>query len=164
MTIYRTELCFVLAIGVFLVALAALGLLYYDYSATLIRFPLLAAGITFAVLIAHLLLMHRRSAALAEQPPEAAPSALARALGASQRGRTLIRLLCVSSVVPLVFLLGYPLGLAAYLLTALKYFGESWPLSVAIAGASLAVSYGLFIQTLGVSLPIFPAWWPVVVG
>ncbi len=158
----KVELGFVLSIAVFLIGFSSLGLLYYDYSVGLMRFPLLAAGFTLVVLVVHLVLMCSGRAMPLDGG--SAPSALVTALRSPRRRQTLSRLLSIFSIVPIVFALGYPLGLAVYLLGVLRHFGEGWMISSAVAGMSLLVSYGLFVRTLGVSLPVMPAWWQAVAG
>lgn len=153
----RSESLFLLALGAFLVAVCLIGLLHYDYSATLMRFPLLAAGITLLLVAVQLgLLWSGRGGAAAPARAEA-PDAAARP--ASSRRRAVADAIWIFSVVPLVFLLGYPAGLAVYLLCVLRHFRNSWALSLGLAGASFALSYGLFVETLGVSLPVLPVWW-----
>jgi hypothetical protein len=68
--------------------------------------------------------------------------------------------LLLLSILPLVFLLGFPAGLAVYLLVVLRCAGESWRLSLAAATASLGLSYGVFVKAMGVPLPLLPYWWP----
>ncbi len=57
-----------------------------------------------------------------------------------------------------VYGLGFVFGPAAYLLVYLRANGSSWRLSLAIAAASLPVTWGLFIKVLRVLLPIQPLW------
>ena len=155
----RSESLFLLALGAFLVGVCLIGLLHYDYSATLMRFPLLAAGVTLLLVAVQLgLLWSGRGGAAAPEPSDAEVSDAA-ARPASSRRRAVTDAIWIFSVVPLVFLLGYPVGLAVYLLCVLRYFRISWTTSLGLAGASLALSYGLFVKTLGVSLPVLPVWW-----
>jgi hypothetical protein len=57
-----------------------------------------------------------------------------------------------------LFGLGFVAGPAAYLLICLRANGFSWGLSASVAVASLAVTWGLFIKTMGILLPVAPLW------
>jgi hypothetical protein len=54
--------------------------------------------------------------------------------------------------------LGFVAGPACYLLVCLRANRVSWPASVGIAVASVAVTWGLFIKVVGVLLPVAPLW------
>ncbi len=146
------ETAFLLVLTAFLTGFCALGLFYYDYSAALMRFPLLTAGGTLLVVIVQLVALQRGTA----PAPRAATSAAAPARG----GHPLREGLYLLSVLPLVFLLGFPAGLAVYLLGLLRRAGESWGLSLAVAAGSLVLSYGVFVEGIGIPLPLLPFWWP----
>ena len=150
----RLELVFLLTVAAFLVGFCLLGLFHYRYSDTLMRFPLLAAGATLVVVVVHLLGLRKAA------PPELAPASDSADLEGRHAGAAWGRLLWLFAIVPLVFVFGFPAGLALYLICFLKSVGEGWRLSLAVAGASLLLSYGLFIRVLGVSLPQLPVWWP----
>jgi len=146
------ETAFLLALAAFLTGFCALGLFYYDYSTALMRFPLLAAGGTLVVVIVQVVALRRGTApAQRGATPASAPA---------RGGRPVRDGLLLLSILPLVFLLGFPAGLAVYLLGVLRCAGESWRLSLAAAAASLGVSYGIFVQAMGVPLPLLPFWWP----
>ena len=149
------ETAFLLLLAAFLVGTCLLGQFYYAYSAGLMLFPLLAAGFTLIVVVLHLVSLARA------RPLSETATAPLKDLAERQAGPTALRrLLWLSSVVPFVTLLGYPAGLAVYLLCLLRRADEGWSLSIGVAGGSLLVSYGLFVELLGVSLPLFPFWWP----
>lgn len=150
------ETGFLLAIAAFLVGFCALGLFYYEYSVELMRFPLLAAGCTVVVVAAQLVAL-RRDASPEAAKPVSGPVAGATAL---LSGAASWKVAWLFSIVPLVFLFGYPWGLAIYLLCFLRHAGASWGLALGAAASSLLLSYGLFIEMLGVSLPEVPFWWP----
>ncbi len=154
------ETGFLLAIAAFLVGFCALGIIYYEYSIALMRFPLLAAGCTLVVVVAQLVALRLHASPETLKPPSGplvgAPASLTGA-----RGRAALRkMVWLFSIVPLVFLFGYPWGLAIYLLCFLRSVGAGWGLALAAAASSLLLSYGLFIEMLGVSLPEVPFWWP----
>ena len=159
-----TEVGFLIATGAFLILFCLLGLFYYDYSTSLMRIPLLAAGVTLAVVIVHLAMMRWAAGSAAADAELDGKSILIAALASPRRRQAIARLFWIFSVVPLTILLGYPLGLAVYLLSVLKSFGESWVLSLAVAGVSLAFSFGLFVQVLRVPLPVVPPWWVAIAG
>lgn len=148
------ELVFLLLLAGFLVGFCLLGQFHYGYAASLMLFPLSAAGITLpivAIQLAILLKSRRGATAPAASAPERPGG-----MGLSSAPKV-AALFCV---VPLVFLVGYPVGLALYLLGILRQTGESWSVAWTLAAGSLLVSYGLFTQLLGVPLPLTPLWWP----
>lgn len=57
-----------------------------------------------------------------------------------------------------LFAFGFVAGPALYLLIVLRANRFSWGLSAAIAAASVAVTWGLFIKTIGILLPVVPMW------
>ena len=149
------EIAFLLLLAGFLVAICATGHFHYGYSATLMLFPLLAAGTTLFIVVIQLVILARS--------PEAAGDAMAdraQAPRAALRASAWARLAALFAVVPFVLLAGYPAGFALYLLVVLRRAGEGWAVSGGMAAASLLVSYGLFVRLLGVPLPLAPWWWP----
>lgn len=154
------ESAFLLAVAIFLVGFCCLGLFYYGYSAALMRFPLLAAGSTLAVVAVQLLSL-RRAAAPAAAEQEAGPPRRGTLWAAVAEGPAFWwKLLGLFSILPLILLFGYPIGLAIFLVFYLKFERTSWALALGVAAASLLLSYGLFIKLLGVSLPSLPLLWP----
>ena len=149
------EVTFLLVLAALLTGICLIGAFHYDYSAGLMLFPLLAAGVTLAIIAVQLgiLLAEARRGPAADLPEHrrAAPVAA---------GAVLPDLLWLVSVVPFIVLLGYPAGLALYLVCTLRRAGEGWPLAIGVAAASLLVSYCVFVRLLGVLLPLFPFWWP----
>ena len=57
-----------------------------------------------------------------------------------------------------LFGLGFVAGPAFYLLIYLRANRFSWGFSTAIAVASVAVTWGLFIKIIGILLPVAPLW------
>lgn len=57
-----------------------------------------------------------------------------------------------------LFGLGFVAGPAFYLLIYLRANRFSWGFSAAIAIASVAVTWGLFIKIIGILLPVAPLW------
>jgi hypothetical protein len=58
----------------------------------------------------------------------------------------------------LLYGLGFVAGPACYLLVYLRANRFSWPVSVSIAAASVAFTWGLFIKAIGILLPVVPLW------
>ena len=165
MAMQRTEAGFLALLGTFLTVLCLLGLFHYDYSATLMRFPLLAAGVTLAVVLVRLIVLRRgQDHAPGDDTDEAEVDHLAQAMQPNQRRRSLIGIAVIASILPLVFFLGFPLGVAVFLLWALRCNGESWALALIVSVVSLLLTYGLFLRVLWVPLPVYPVWWPTVWG
>ncbi|MEO3429855.1 hypothetical protein AAFN88_13405 [Pelagibius sp. CAU 1746] len=147
------EAVFLFALAAILAGFCTLGLFYYDYPVAVMRFPLLAAGGTLLVAFVQAAALWRGTAP--------AVHAAAPRFTSGRGGRLLREGLLLLSILPLVFLLGFPAGLAAYLLLVLRCAGESWRLSLMLALASLGLSYGVFVQAMGVPLPLYPFWWPL---
>lgn len=152
----KAEAAFLCTLAGFLAGFCALGLFYYAYPLALLRFPLLAAAGTLVVVALQLLLLRGSASADAALMPKGA--------GVPRPGdgqpAVVKEALWLMSILPLVFLLGFPAGLAVYLLCYLKHAGETWVLAGSMGLASLALSYGLFMKVIGVALPFLPVWWP----
>ena len=161
----RVEICFLLGICAILTGLCLLGLFYYEYSATLMRFPLMSAGVVLVVAMVQLgLLWNRPATANAPVGTGSMTERTAADAGGSPRRSILAKICWLFLILPLVLALGYPVGLAIYLLLFLKQVGESWKVALGISGTSLLLSYGLFVEMLGVPLPLLPSWWVAVAG
>lgn len=145
------EIAFLAVLAAFLAGFCLLGRLHYGYSASLMLFPALVAGATLAVVGLQIAILARRRQAGAAE----------RALPPKPLAPPLVRLLWLVAVLPFIALLGYPAGLALYLLCALRQAGEGWAVAAAVAAGSLAVTLGLFVTLLGVPLPVHPFWWPL---
>jgi len=144
------EVAFLAVLAAFLAGFCLLGRFHYGYSAGLMLFPALVAGASLAVIGLQLAILARARS----------DGAAARALPPKPPAPALIRLLWLVAILPFVALLGYPAGLALYLLCALRQAGEGWTVALAVAAGSLAVTLGLFVALLGVPLPVHPFWWP----
>jgi hypothetical protein len=130
------------------------GYVVGEYSWGVIAFPLGAALATCALCaieIARVLASRRISAPAAAGPADGLDAPVP--MSASGLGWMF--------VLP-VFLygLGFVAGPALYLLACLRANGFSWALSAGMAAASVAVTMGLFMQVMGVLLPVMPLWWP----
>ena len=128
----RGEAAFAWGVLLFALAMAIGAMVAYGDQMTVLRFPV-GAGVLVAGLCAWRLC--RPGAPEAGEESVAGPA------------------LRLASVVPLVWLLGYGAGLAAYALLALRWGGERWP--AALAGAGLAAGLAaLFLLVLEVPLPM----------
>lgn len=119
-----------------------------DYPWTAIVFPL-AAGVAVCLFCAVELvaIRERRSATVPAAPDDGATPPLSPA-----------SLAWMFALAVFLYGLGFVVGPAAYLLVCLRANGSSWQLSAGVAVASLAVTWGLFIKTMGVLLPVMPLW------
>jgi hypothetical protein len=148
----RGELILPAIVLVLVAAFAAGGHFIGEYSWGVIAFPLGAALFTCALCaieIARVL----ASRPLAAQAPVVDDDSASAPMSMSG--------LAWMFVLP-VFLygLGFVAGPAVYLLACLRANGFSWGLSAAIAVASVALTFGLFIHVMGILLPVMPLWWP----
>jgi hypothetical protein len=131
-----------------LVAVAGLlgaGYLLLDYSPAVLAFP---AGIG-GVLCALCALEIARALGSRAAPPAAALEPLSPAA-----------LAWMFALAAFILALGFVLGPAAYLLACLRANGGSWRLAAGVAAASVALTWGLFIEVFGILLPVAPPWLP----
>jgi hypothetical protein len=150
---------FLLGLGAFLGGFCLLGIFHYGYPWPLMRFPVLAAGFTLVLVAVQLSSLRRPSHPAAAAGESHPASSAGEMIGGSERRRILPTTLWLFSVVPAIVLFGYPGGLAIYLACFLTYSGERWTLALGLAAASLPLSYALFVEALGVALPLLPFWW-----
>lgn len=130
-----------------------LGVFVYDYSATVLRFPLLS-GILVCVLC---ILRLAQAAATAWRARTAAPPSPA---GTARRWPQAARALWILAVIPATYLFGYLIGLPLYVLAYMRAHGESWATAAGGAALCLAVVYGVFMKFLAVPVPVHPWGWP----
>lgn len=127
----------------FVVVFLALGMFYYDYRWSILRFPL-GAGIVVVLLgVLHLWRGWDHAPA---QPADTHPPPRAVWYGAAWS----------AAVLPVIFLFGYVIGLPLYTFVYLTAHGQGWRLAGALALGVLALVYVGFVQLLGVPLPLFP--------
>jgi Tripartite tricarboxylate transporter TctB family len=141
--------------GVILTGVAALvagGIVLAGYSWNVIAFPFGAAVLICGLCLFLLatLLLGRNTQPVDETPlpPSDVPT----------EPLTLASLAWVFVLALFLYGLGFVFGPAAYLLIYLRVHGSSWLLSIAVAAASLLVTWGLFIKVLRVLLPMQPLW------
>lgn len=146
----KAALWFPIGIAACIAVLLCLGALYFDYSLLVLQFPLLVG--TFTCLLCGVQALRVSSGQL----EAAAPASEVRGQPVT---RVAARALWLSSIVPAVFLLGYPLGLSVYLFLFLKLRGQSWWLASVCALSSLGVVEALFMTLLNVPLPAYPIGW-----
>ena len=144
---------FTIFVMLFIVAFLGLGVFHYRYEWMVLRFPFLVGIVVCLFCVGKLVAGRRRSA-----PPSgngaAADGAFAeRRVSYSEAWPTVI---WIVSIVPVVFLLGYVIGLPLYIFAYLKAHGRGWRLSGVLSLGTLAVVYLGFVKALGVLLPVFP--------
>ncbi|HZS65242.1 MAG TPA: hypothetical protein VFA53_12210 [Xanthobacteraceae bacterium] len=146
----RAELIFPAALSAVVALLLFSGYFVLHYSFKVIAFPLLTGAALCALCLVDIVMTMRSFAAqpAAEQAQD------------SDRTFSLASLAWALSLLLFVYAFGFVFGPALYLLTYLRIHGSSWALSFGVAGASLAVTWGLFINLLRILLPIQPLWWP----
>lgn len=67
-------------------------------------------------------------------------------------------LLWCMAVLPLLLLLGYPLGLALAAAAYARAHGAGWPAALLAGGFAFAVCWGLAGRLLGVPIALLPGW------
>jgi hypothetical protein len=143
----RTEAIFPAVFMVAVAALLAAGFLVFDYSWSVIAFPL-GAGAALCVLCAIELL--RILAGRNTVKPGAAESAV--------EPLSLPSLAWMFSLAVFLWGLGCVIGPALYLLVYLRLNGSSWAIAIGVAIGSLVLTWGIFIKVLGILLPVQPLW------
>ena len=157
----RLEIITLLLTAGSMVGLCALGLFHYDYSKIVLRFPLLLTGMMLLVIAVRCVVLLRPKEGLILSREGAGSAHKAEVV--FERGWTgaAVRLL---AVLPLVMILGYPLGLASYAFLYIKGHGKSWTTAAGLALGILALTYVGFVKLLSVPLPVLPAWLGYVIG
>lgn len=155
MTIMKTaELIFPIVIFVFVATFVCLGAFVFGYSVTVMRFPLIVGMVTSSLCGLQIVRVMSggpgRDAASDEQRD--APTGSVPVIGPG--------ILWLLSIVPAVYLLGYVIGLPAYLFLYLKAQRESWLMAGGLALLCLAIVYSVFMNLLNVPLPVYPIGWP----
>lgn len=145
----RAELIFPCIILAAIAALLVYGAANYTWTA--LAFPLgaglILCGLCAGELAAVLTGGRRQPAPAADGPRDEGPAPLSPYAVA-----------WIFGLAVFLYGLGFVAGPACYLLVCLRANRISWPLSVAIAAASVAVTWGLFVQTIGIQLPVAPLW------
>lgn len=147
----RAEAIFPALLIVIVATLLVLGNFAFEYSWTAFAFPL-AAGLVLCVLCA----MEIGGVAVARRE---APDLVARA----EEDRPPLSpsgLVWMFALAVFLYAFGFVAGPALYLLACLRANGFSWIVSGGIAAASIPLTWGLFINIMGILLPIEPLWWP----
>ena len=141
----------------FTLGFLGLGVFHYRYDWMVFRFPLLVGLVVCLLCVGKLLKGRRRSA---PRSGNGVPAEGAVAVGRLSYSETWPTVIWVVSIVPVVFLLGYVIGLPLYVFAYLKAHGQGWRLSVALSLGTLAVVYLGFVKALGVLLPVLPVGFP----
>ncbi len=120
------------------------GLLVFDYPLLVMGLPVFAGLFTVAMCI---------TIVLTDLKTKANSSCPAPALWRIDKSR-LIRLLCLTSILPIAHLLGYALGLPVFLALYLVLTGLSWPRCLIAAVVCALLIEIVFVRLLKVSLPM----------
>lgn len=144
-------IAFPAAIFAGLAALLAAGWLVLDYPWGVFVFPFLAGVLTCVLCALEIV----RAATGRASPIVLAPGSesAAEPLAAGS-------LAWMYALALFLYGLGFVFGPAAYLFAYLRATRQPWSVTLGIAAASLAVTWGLFIKILAVPLPLMPLWWP----
>lgn len=120
------------------------GWLFYDYGWVVMRFPLLVGALTIGAALP--LLLRRRGGPVEPAPPS----------GRDRDGRIAAEFshyLAVASILPAVWILGFVLGPALFLLAFLRWHGTGWGLAAAMAAGTALFVHGVFVKLLQLQLP-----------
>lgn len=141
------EIGFAAALVAFVAFIIGAGVLYYHYPMNVMRFPYFVG--------AFLLIMGgwRLKGAIRGERLEGEVEHEPTTESVGEFVRTALWLL---AILPAVWVLGYPVGITAYLLVYFLVHGQGWLTSVLLSAAALAVTYFVFIVFLRVNLPVWP--------
>jgi hypothetical protein len=129
-------------VAAFVVGGAVLG----EYTWNVFAFPLGAAVFVCVMCAIEIANALRRPATVPADDDASAPQ------------QSLSAVAWVVALAAFLYGLGFVWGPAVYLLACLRFNGFSWLLSVGVAAASLLLTWGLFIKTMGILLPMAPLW------
>ena len=149
----RAERNFTIFVMLFILGFLGLGVYHYEYKWPVLRFPLLV-GLVACLLCVGKLVKGRRGAEAGSAigvPAEGAGPEMRLSFSQAWPG-----MMWVLAIVPIVFLLGYVIGLPLYVFAYLKAHGQGWFLSGVLSLGTLAVVYLGFVKLLGVPLPVLP--------
>lgn len=144
------EIVFLLIVSAVVAALCLHGWLVEGYGPTVMLPP---AGIALVLVVLAAL---RAWLTLAEGDGDG-QAALQLAYWQELRGTAKGLLWCMA-VLPLLLLLGYPLGLALAAAAYARFHGAGWPGSLLAGGFAFAVCWGLAGRLLGVPVALLPGW------
>ena len=153
----RTDRNFTIFIMLFILGTLGLGEFYYQYEWMVLRFPSLVGFVICLFCVGKLVKGRRGSASSSSNGVPADGAVAERRLSYHEVWPTVI---WVVSIVPVVFLLGYVIGLPLYVFAYLKAHGQGWRQSVVLSLCTLAVIYLGFVKALGVLLPVLPVGFP----
>lgn len=139
---HRPDLVFLLAIALFVTVFLLLGGFVYHYSWTAFQFPLFVGIIVLALCALDAALGGRYT-----RDAEAETVSLR---------DTVLTLGWIVAIVPVVFALGYGIGIPAYIATYLLAHGFGWRLSAIVAAGAFLVVYVGFAILLNVPVPLWP--------
>jgi hypothetical protein len=144
------EILFLVIVSACAAALCLHGWLVEDYAPTVILPP---AGIALVLAV----LAGVRAWLTLTSGGGAAQAALQAAYWRELRGSAGGLLWCLA-VLPLLLLLGYPLGLTLSAAIYARFHGAGWGGSLLAGGFAFAVCWGLAGRLLGVPVEILPGW------
>jgi len=157
----RLEIIFPVVLIAFVLFVVGAGAFYYEYSATVMRFPYVAGGLL--VLLAGWRV--RAALTMPSSPPTTLDGSTTRNAAADtaippppeeSAGEIVVTGLWLLGILPAVWICGYPAGIPLYLMVYFRGHGERWGISIALSIAALAVTYFVFILLLKVRLPLLP--------
>jgi hypothetical protein len=147
----RTDRGFTIFILLFILGFLGLGALHYSYEWSVFRFPVLV-GLVACLLCLGNLAQSRRLTRTAPTPADPAKNDAPLTFR-----EALLAMLWIAAIVPMVFVLGFAIGLPLYVFAYLKAHKRSWIQSAMVALCVLAVVYLFFVRVLGMPPGLFPA-------
>ena len=147
----RTDRNFTIFILFFILGFLGLGAFHYDYQWPILRFPVLVGAVACLLCLGNLIRSQRdtrNARAAADLATDDASLTFRDALPA---------ILWIAAVVPMVFVLGFAIGLPLYVFAYLKAHNRNWIQSTVVALCVLAIVYLFFVRILGMPPGLFPA-------
>jgi len=146
----RAEIAFLLLLSAMVAGFSLHGWLVEGYGPTVILPP---AGIAVVVVLLALL---RGWTTLTSRDGD--PQAVLLAGYWRELCGTAVGLLWCLAVLPLLLVLGYPLGLTVAAVAYARFHGAGWAATALAGGFAFAVCWGLAGRLLGVPVPLLPGW------
>jgi hypothetical protein len=146
----RTDRGFTIFILLFVLSFLGLGALHYGYEWSVFRFPVLVGLVAGLLCLGNLAQSRRRTRTVpaADRAKDDTSLTFREAWPA---------MLWIATIVPIVFVLGFAIGLPLYVFAYLKAHKRSWIQSAMVALCVLAVVYLFFVRVLGMPPGLFPA-------
>jgi Tripartite tricarboxylate transporter TctB family len=151
----KSSVIFTALIMAFVLLFVGLGLFYYHYKWSIMRFPL-AIGLAVVLFGAVSLAVEVRAVIAQRRQGAVKPSEAEVLPGRANFRRDFTGMAWALASLPTIIVCGYIAGLPLYTFIYFKAHGRGWGETIAYSLATFAVVYLGFYKLLGVPLPVTP--------